>query len=262
MKTVTENAASRSYAGGTFLHRLHPVVKIIGLVCLFVLAMLLQKAVYGVFPAMFIIVMTLAAGLDLSWYRRKFKTIFFFAVFIFLGQVFFTGQGRVLLELTGGPAVTDAGLHNGAVIALRFLNIIAASFLFVEITPGPQLAAGLMQSGVPYRYAFLLAIAMRFMPVFGAEMNMVRNAQLARGLDLESGSLKKIWQLARYTFLPLIVNALQRADVLALSMEGRGFGMYGGRTYLNPVKLTRKDIMAGVAAVLLTAGILWLARIV
>lgn len=257
MRAVTDSAPLRARGCVSLLYRLHPVVKIIGLVCLFVLAVSLQKAVHGVLLALFIAGMT-ASGMDLARYQLKFKTIFFFAAFIFLGQVFFTGQGRVLLEIVGGLAVTDAGLHNGAVIAIRFLNIISASFLFVESTPGAQLATALMQSGVPYRYAFLLAIAMRFMPVFGAEMNMVRNAQLARGLDLETGSLKKIWQMARYTFLPLIVNALQRADVLAMSMEGRGFGMYEIRTHLNPVKFTRADIISGVLSVFLTVIILLL----
>lgn len=256
MGQALEKAAPRGGMPVSRLRRLHPMVKMLGLVCLFVLAVSLQTAVHGLLLALFIVGLSLAAGLNFTWYRLKFRTIFFFAVFIFLIQTLFTGEGSVLYHLAGKVAVTDTGLHNGAVTALRFWNIISASFLFVETTPGPQLAAALMQSGVPYRYAFLLVIAMRFIPVFGTEMNQVRNAQVARGLDLESGSVKKIWQMVKYTFLPLTVNALLRADVLAMSMEGRGFGMYSQRTYLHPIKFNRTDLVVGLLLVFITATLI------
>jgi energy-coupling factor transport system permease protein len=59
---------------------------------------------------------------------------------------------------------------------------------------------------------------------------MIKKAQTARGVDLEGVS--SVVNLVRYTFFPWIHSALERADALTLSMEGRCFGMYKKRTFL------------------------------
>lgn len=237
-----------------FLYKLHPVAKMIALVCLFLLAVQLESPGQEAILLLFIALLSFGARGQFSSYYRKIRTILYFSVFIFLGQMFFTREGVVLCSVTQiHLVITDAGIQMGLATALRFLNIIVASFLFVATTDGGRLAAALMQIGVPYRLAFLLTLAMRFIPVFGSELAIVRNAQSARGLDLESGSVRKIFALAKYTFVPLIVNALSRADGLAMSMEGRGFGMYKKRTYLNKISFTARDMAVAIGFVIGTA---------
>jgi energy-coupling factor transport system permease protein len=139
----------------------------------------------------------------------------------------------------------------GLVIAFRFMDIIAGSGLFVFTTDPAELAYALMRSGIPYRYGFMLVIALRFIPVFQGEMSTVSNAQKARGLEIDKGGVNTLLRSIRYTFVPMIVSALSKADVLAVSMEGRAFGYREMRTFsrVRALKLMDKAIIAASVAI-------------
>ena len=113
-----------------------------------------------------------------------------------------------------------------------------------------------MRLGVPYRYAFVLVIAMRFIPIFESERSVVRNAQVARGLSIDRGGPVTIWRLAKYTFTPMLVSGLSRADMLARSMDARGFGRYPDRTYIRGSRIRAMDTIAIISVLLLTVVII------
>lgn len=127
-------------------------------------------------------------------------------------------------------------MERGLDIVVRFLLIVFSSMLFVSVTDPTLLAYSLVGIGIPYRYAFSLVIALRFLPLFDSENNIVRMAQQSRGISLEVGSVHKILRSVRYTFFPLLVSALSRVDSLSLSMTGRGFGYSDKRTYLRTTR--------------------------
>jgi energy-coupling factor transport system permease protein len=162
---------------------------------------------------------------------------------MFLVQVLVTVNGTVILFLipqsgTFGPffPVTDYGLARGLTLALRFLVVVFSSMLFISVTDPTLLAHSLTQLRIPYRYAFSLVIALRFLPLFDSETDIVRMTQRSRGISLEVGRPSKILRSLRYTFFPLLVSALSRVDTLSLSMDSRGFGYRSTRTYLRTSK--------------------------
>ena len=124
---------------------------------------------------------------------------------------------------------------------LRFINLIGSSFVFVAATDPNRLAYALMEIGLPYRFGFALITALRFIPVFQLELQQVKNAHQAKGIDLEGLSPKQLLRAVRYLLLPLVISALSRVDSLTISMEGRAFGLYPSRTYLTARPLTGKD---------------------
>jgi energy-coupling factor transport system permease protein len=124
--------------------------------------------------------------------------------------------------------------------------------LFVSITDPTLLAYSLTKIGIPYRYAFSLVIALRFLPLFDSENNTVRMAQQSRGISVEVGGIHKILRSVRYTFFPLLVSALSRVDSLSLSMTGRGFGYSDKRTYLRTTSWRLGDWMILAISVLFT----------
>lgn len=122
-------------------------------------------------------------------------------------------------------------IANGALMSLRFLNVVLASHLFVSVTSSEDFAYALMQAGLPYRYGFALLATMRFVPYFKTQANTVLQAQMARGMEVDRPTPKGIFLMAKHTFVPVIVTALSKVDSLAISMEGRCFGLYSDRTY-------------------------------
>jgi energy-coupling factor transport system permease protein len=123
-------------------------------------------------------------------------------------------------------------------IMFRFLGIVVSGILFSREDPN-EFAHALMKVGLPYRYGMTMVLTFRLIPLFSSESMMIKKAQMARGVNLEG--ISSIINLVKYTFIPWIHSALERADSLTLSMEGRCFGIYRKRTFHKPSRFTYTD---------------------
>ncbi|HOU13064.1 MAG TPA: energy-coupling factor transporter transmembrane component T [Anaerolineae bacterium] len=237
--------------GASFLHRLHPVVKLAWLTGSTAALFILQQ------PTGVLIVLALAGiAFPLNNLKiHKVRGLRLFAVtalLLFLTQVFLTNTETPLLQL--GPLhITEGGIAKGIYTAGRLLSVILLSYLFVLTTEPNDLGYALMRAGLPYRYGFMLITALHLVPLFEQEAQTVYQAQLARGIAYDRGGLKRFFTLARQFFLPLLVSAMSKVDALAVSMEGRCFGKYPRRTFLREVTFTRRD---GVALGVLVVGMI------
>ena len=207
------------------------------------------------------------ASLKLS--SRRVRFILIFSLLMFLLQVLITINGDILFFIIPdlgavGPAlpVTNYGLERGFIIAMRFLLVVLSSMLFISVTDPTLLAHSLTRFRIPYRYAFGLVIALRFLPIFGAETDVVRMSQRSRGISIDIGSPSKLLRTLRFTFFPLLVSALSRVETLSNSMDTRGFGYQNTRTYLRESKWNIPDlILLGLSVlfllfcILLTIGV-------
>lgn len=223
-------------------HGLNPISKMALLVMLSVLVILISDPVHMV---VFVSCVLVA--------KHRFrargvvtKGISLFALTIFLAQVVFNHSGTVVAEYSV-LSVTSGGLRDGVSIAGKFLGLIMMSWVFVATTTAYDLSSALSTARFPYRYAFLPALAMRFVPVFRFELGTVREAQTTRGLKLDA-SLSGIMRSARYTTIPMLMTAMARVNSIAASMTGRGFGMSRTRTLLKPIRMTRWDIAFLIAS--------------
>ena len=239
--------------GDSFLHRLHPLVKgvwlLFGTIFVFVVRSPWPVAGMGVL----LLVAQPLVGVRLRQLRgtRLFVTT---ALFLGILQVIFRQEGAVLWQ-TGPLTVTAGGVEAGLYVAGRFLSVVLLSYLFVLTTEPNDLAFALMRAGLPYRYGFTLITALRLVPTFEQEGQIVYNAQLARGVRYDIKSPRRFLTLGRQFFLPLLVSALGKVDSLSVSMEGRCFGKYGTRTFLREVRATWRDGLA-LALLLLAIGLL------
>jgi energy-coupling factor transport system permease protein len=251
MSPERTHASRIAYHPGTsVLHRLHPLTKaawlVFGTAFVFVV-----RSPWAVAAA----VALLLVGFPIAGVRlgRVRGTRLFISTALLLGllQVLFVREGEVLFQL-GPLAVTAGGVEGGIYVAGRFLCVILLSYLFVLTTEPNDLAYALMRAGLPYRYGFALITALRLVPTFEQEGQIVYNAQLARGVRYDARSPRRFLILARQFVLPLLVSALGKVDALAVSMEGRCFGKYPTRTFLREVRATWRD---GVAVGMLLVGI-------
>lgn len=238
--------------GHSILHRLHPLVKaawmLFGTILVFVVpSFCLVLAVLGLVLLAFPV-----AGLHLGRVRgtRLFTTT---ALLLGILQILFVRQGAVLVQV-GPLALTADGVEAGVYVAGRFLSVVFLSYLFVLTTDPNNLAYALMQMGLPYRYGFTLITALRLVPIFEQEGQIVYSAQLARGVQYDTRSPRRFLSLARQFFLPLLVSALGKVDALAVSMEGRCFGKYPTRTFLRVVHVKRQDVAATILLLLCLAA--------
>jgi energy-coupling factor transport system permease protein len=244
--------------GDSLLHGLHPLVKAAWLVMGTVLVFVVQSPWLVLAAVALLLFGFRLAGAQLGRIRG---TRLFASTALLLGllQILFIQEGRTLLQ-AGPLTLTTGGLEAGAYVAGRFLAVILLSYLFVLTTEPNELAYALMRAGLPYRYGFALITALRLVPTFEQEGQIVYSAQLARGMAYDVRSPRRFVTLARQFFLPLLVSALGKVDSLWVSMEGRCFGKYPERTFLRQVRMAAVDWWAvGVLVVvaLLGAAVYW-----
>jgi energy-coupling factor transport system permease protein len=254
--------------GRSILHRLHPLVKAAWL--------LLGTMLVFIIPSPWLAVGIAGSALGAFYglgtpLRRVRGSRLFVTTALLLGglQLLFVREGEALVALDPrgplGPfVVTDVGFRNGIYIAARFLSVVLLSYLFVLTTEPNDLAYAFMHLGLPYRYGFALITALRLVPIFEQEGQVVYHAQLARGVQYDThrsrlrGLPRRLITLARQFFMPMLVSALAKVDTLAVSMEGRCFGKFSRRTFLREVRMTRRDVVALILLGLTLLGmILW-----
>lgn len=247
--------------GNSLAHRLDPVTKIVLLGC-FCLVAVMTRSTLRVIGAMAVAIMLVwTSGIGLHRSLGKIRVVVLLCSLLFLAQVIFETSGRPLfawelrlLGLRAGVMATTGGILSGARIACRLMTIVMAGVLFVGTTDPSQLATALMSRGMPYRYGFMLVLALRFVPLFQMEASTVRTAQAARGLRVDRPGPRTLVRLARYTFMPLLVSALARIETVSASMEGRGFGLRRTRTFLRATRFRATDWIVIAVSVALVSG--------
>ena len=242
--------------GASFLHRLHPLVKLAWLAGSTAALFIIQQPL-GVLGILALAALAFPLNSLKIHKVRGLRLFAFTALLLFLTQLFFADTDTSLLQF-GPLRVTEEGITRGIYVAGRLLSVVLLGYLFVLTTEPNDLGYALMRSGLPYRYGFMLITALRLVPLFEQEAQTVYQAQLARGIAYDRGGPKRFFTLARSFFLPLLVSAMSKVDALAVSMEGRCFSKYPRRTFLREVAFTLRDgvalgmllvAMAGVVAV-------------
>lgn len=159
---------------------------------------------------------------------------------LFAVQCVFTPGGDVLLAAGPVPLITDRGLSAGAGVVLRIMVVVAAAMLLTTFSPR-DFVLGLVQWKVPYEIAFMVSIAMRFLPVFREELQNVLTAVQLRGVELKKVPWGRKITLYRRLFFPVLCGVMLKAQQLAVAMEARGFGAYPRRTYLRRLDFHTAD---------------------
>lgn len=202
----------------------------------------------------FSLLLLFASVLALAWTGKVLKEVWpairglaVFAGLFFLFQIFLIQEGETVFTLlpgTGWGRVTDVGLYACTMLALRMLAMTSTIPVLLATTPHKDIIIVFVEKlKVPYLYAFMLVTSLRFIPILREELDLILQAQRARGYDLEGRNfirkLKAILPIA----LPLLLMSVRRARTMAISMETRGFGA-GPRTHLRTIDLQPRDIAA------------------
>jgi energy-coupling factor transport system permease protein len=205
--------------------------------------------------ATLLIVTMLFARIPLISIVRASPLIFGVALLLGLFHTLIT-PGTPIFSL--GPFTgTQEGLLKGSGYFFRLAIMVLASFMLIWTTNIRDLMVGLVRLGIPYRYAFAIFMALRFLPIIQQEVEAVRAAHAIRGHAARSPLAHrfKLWQ--RYLFT-VIVNGIRKAENTALAIESRGFGAFPTRTYVKDFHWTVGGLLMVGLFILLGAGlILW-----
>lgn len=143
----------------------------------------------------------------------------------------FGGIGETVLFKAGPLEGTVEGLTAAAQVSLRLFVMAAALALFGLTTPASELVADLERRGVSPRLAFAASTTLGAVPAVVEQARVVRDAQRARGLDIDGGlrvRLRGVLPLAG----PVVLGTLHGVEQRSLALEARSFGRPGRRELL------------------------------
>ena len=226
----------------TTIMTLDPRTKMVIVVCLSTLALIYNtpERLLQLLIATVLLLLLFRIDIPSVWvYLKRFLQLM---LVVFIIQCIFTRGGEVLLSLGSIALVSSQGLLAGASLVLRIIVIISAALILTTFS-SRDFILGLVQWKVPYELAFMVTIAMRFLPLFRDEfINVVTSVQL-RGVELKQVSWGKRIELFRCLLFPVVFSALLKAQQLAVAMESRGFRAYPQRTYLRRLDFIWADYL-------------------
>jgi len=186
---------------------------------------------------------------------RKFKRILYMIVVLVIVQSIFFKGGNPIIAVGSVAIISDMGLQKAAAFALR-IGIVIASASILTTSSYRDIVQGLVQWKMPYEIAFMVSVAIRFLPTFMEEFKDASVALQLRGVDFEKIPVKKKLTVYSYLFFPVVSNAILKAQELSIAMETRAFRAYPFRTSYLILKIKPLDyIIIAVSFFTAVAGI-------
>ena len=145
--------------------------------------------------------------------------------------------------------------------------ITGASLLSYTSTP-KELADGLEKAfsglgkiGVPvHEMAVIVMIAFRFIPIMQEELNVLMDAQAARGARFEEGNVVEKCKGVMTLLFPLFLMTVRRSSDLAMAMEARGYTGSTETSRMYPLTYKKED-RAGYIVILIYLAVFIIGRI-
>lgn len=210
--------------GDSFLHRLNPVTKLLA-AFLFGIAAIISRSVPFILA---LILFLLAASFGCGLGKRALsltKNLLVLGAMMFVLQLFFVRSGLPLVKIGSLTLFTTGGLSSAALLSLRIIATMLPLMLLFAITEMNDLCGALVKwLHIPYRYAFIVTTAFRFVPLFTTEFHDIEDAQKARGVEYDGGIIQKL-KLSIPLFVPLLMSSLKKVDAGAMSAQLRGFNL-------------------------------------
>ena len=132
--------------------------------------------------------------------------------------------------------------------------ILIYAFQLVLISTQPRdLVHTMERMRIPVDYILMFVIALRFIPTLQIEGRRIHEAQLARGYQPGTGLMGRLRSVAPIV-VPLVSNALARANILGLTIDIRGYRTRA-RTRVREFPFRRLDY--GVFAVMICGALVF-----
>jgi len=229
---------------GTFIHRLHPTVKVFALFVMFWSVFWVDHPLALAPLGLLLLAIAQFTGSWPNFYRLRwlFVLVIFFTT---LAWMVFYREGPPLINL---PLIhfSRASLVFGFGRGLKLAELLATSVIFLSTTKIEEFTAGISRLGVPYRVGFAITLAFRLVPLFIDSALTVVQAQNLRGYEFNRGG--PISRVKRYVpvVIPVFMGALRKANSMAMALEARGFGMSSRPTSFVDYPVETADIVATV----------------
>lgn len=243
--------------GNSFLHKLDPRTKILGLVVVTSATFLTADPLPMLVPFLFVILLAVFAG-QLKGLFRGYIVFIPLLVFVVLIDSFFAGEPSGTVYFTADiwilhPALTSGRIAFATAMGLRLLAIGGISILFILTTEYTTLVKSMRSMKFPHAFSFSLGYALRSITGLTNDLRHIMDAQRSRGLEFDRDSFLKARNTLMAVSVPMTVSMLKRSQHVSDAMQSRGFGGTAVPTVFRPGRFRNADLAMILAYVLLIA---------
>lgn len=253
--------------GSSIPTKIHPSLKML----LFLFLSMLPFVFQAPYVQLTLFLCNLLLVTYLGWKRSLF---FLYLVLGIIGGVLtgilwlpFIHEGVVLVrwQLPVGMyelTITDIGVAWAFGMGLRIMNIVLLSIFYFYTTSSRQLVIALRGIGMPFSISYLLSLVIRFIPMLKHDLQVIKEAQMVRGLQFEEGNWKEKLKNYSRLFVPLIINTLKRVQLMANALDSKGFRFRNKqhRFYRSPGWRTH-EWLGALLMLVIFAALVYVARI-
>ena len=245
------NAHDRGAKSGArgLLARTNPVARVLALlVATTPLLITIDPVSAGVALALELALMPLS-GVSARSFFMKATPLLVAAPLGALSMLLYASPGGNVYWQFGPAAISDHSIWLALGIGLRMCAIVMPAIALLDRIDPTDMGDGLAQIlHLPARPVLAALAGARMTSLMAADWKALERARRARGV----GDASRIRSFLRGAF-SLLVFALRRSGKLATTMEARGFGAAGKRTWARVSRLRAADAVLMVVAVALPA---------
>ncbi len=263
------------FQGDSVVHRLDPRTKITVLMILAIVNSFVLSFTGNVLLLSLCVAFVMMSGISFTFMVSGIKPALPLILIFALMQLFFYGDAYPPYGMEtetywrwGIMSITNGSIQLVIVTLMRFLEILFLVSLLTGTTTTTNLAYAIESMLEPFQklrvpaqeISLIGTIALRFVPIFAEQMEIIMKAQASRGADFGEGGIFQFVKRTRQMvtlIVPLFVDAFRRAEDLILAMDARCYTGGQGRTKIVRFRMIGLDyaIIASVSIL----GILMLA---
>lgn len=241
---------------GTWVHRLDPRAKIVSLLILFTICLCFNHPLYMASISGGILLIAISGRTLPNLWRLRVILVLLFAFSAVMWPFFV--QGPTPLWSWGPFRISQESLLYGVAMGFRLSSFVISGLILLSTTRNEELTNGLIRMGVPYSIAFAFSTSLRLIPTLAGAGATIIQAQISRGLDLESGNIFRRMGKFIPQAVPLFLYAIRYTNQLAIALESRGFSPGAKRTLYYEPQMRNSDYAAMILLGAVLAVMLYL----
>jgi|SRR5690625_1991243 len=214
----------------SFVHRLDSRAKLLATILYLIILFFANNWASFLVLTVFVAIGIYLSNIPIGYFLRGVRPMIWLLIFTALLQALFT-PGSTMFFQFGIISISLEGIINGIFIFMRFVLIIFMSTILTLSTEALDLTDAIEWFLKPLRIfnfpvhemTLMLALSLRFVPTMVDEAEVIMNAQRARGVSFNEGTLMQRLRNLVPLLIPLFISTYDRAPQLATAMEARGY---------------------------------------
>lgn len=210
------------------IYALHPVSRIIIYLVMSFVPLLIQMPEINLLLLLGTLCLFKFSRIDMKQLKIYVPMMILVACFITFSYTVFP------TKMSGEVPITFLGIHLyrfsimwGVMVYVRIITLLLASIFFFSTNRERDILVGLRCFHVPFAVSYFLGLTLRSAGMFLEDYGIVKEAEKARGLDMENEKfLTKVSHFPMY-MIPLFTLAIRRSEDISIGLYAKGTEIKG-----------------------------------